>query len=356
MNLQEIIAMLEGYSLLGNTALAYMKAALLFLILSICFQYFKYRLITKLEEMSAKTSNKVDDKVVAVINDIPWYFYAIVSIYIPAIALNTSELVHNIIHGVFVVAVFGQAINIAIQVVEFVARQALFKTEKEAERNKTLFDGLALLVRIVVWSIGTLLILQNLGFDVSSLVASLGVGGIAIALAGQKIVGDIFSAFSIYVDRPFEVGDFIKVNGEMGTIKKVGLKTTRLQTLQGEELIMPNADLTGAQIQNFKRMKRRRIVYTIGATYDTPVTKLKKIPKIVEKIFKKHADIAELDRVKFMELAACSLNFQIVFYINSGDYLDYANVQEAINFSLIEEFQKEKIEFAFPTQTIHIQK
>ena len=177
----------------------------------------------------------------------------------------------------------------------------------------------------------------------------------AIALAVQNILGDMFSSFSIYFDRPFEVGDFIIVGDHMGVVKKIGLKTTRIQALQGEEIVISNAELTSTRIRNFKKMQKRRIVFTVGVTYDTPKEKLEKIPSIVATIMAK-VENADLDRVHFKEFADSSLNYEIVFYALTGDFGKYMDSRQAINLGLIEAFGKEGIEFAFPTQTVHLAK
>jgi len=196
------------------------------------------------------------------------------------------------------------------------------------------------------------MLLSNIGINVSSLVASLGIGGIAIALAAQSVLGDIFSAFSIYIDKPFQVGDYIDLGGKTGTIKKIGLKNTRIKTLQGQELIVPNTELTNSHVENYKRMTKRRVAFSVGVTYDTPSKKLEKIPDMVSKVLEK-VEGAELDRVHFMSFGDFSLNYDIVYFVNSREYTQYADRQQQINLALFKAFEKAEIEFAFPTQTIY---
>ena len=191
--------------------------------------------------------------------------------------------------------------------------------------------------------------------DLSGVVVGLGVGGIAIALALQTVLSDVFSAFSIYFDKPFEIGDFIVVGDYSGTVKKIGIKSTRLQLLQGEELVISNRELTTASVRNFKKMKKRRIVFALGVTCDTPLEKLRKIPEVISKIIEK-MELAELDRVHFKEIGDFSLNFEIVYYMKVRDYVEYLNTQEKINFAIIEALEREDIEMAFPTQTIYLNK
>ncbi|MEM2131509.1 MAG: mechanosensitive ion channel family protein, partial [Candidatus Woesearchaeota archaeon] len=212
----------------------------------------------------------------------------------------------------------------------------------------TLFQGF-------VWIIAILTALSNLGVNITSLIAGLGVGGIAVAFALQRILEDIFSSFSIYFDKPFEEGDFITIDNEAGTVEHIGIKSTRIRTLQGEELVISNKEMTTARIHNYKKMSKRRAVFTFGVEYNTDVKKLKKINEIIKNIFDR-LEIAELDRSHFKTFGDFSLNYEVVYYINNREIKDYLDTQEKINLMLVEAFKKEKIEFAFPTNTIILKK
>ncbi len=189
----------------------------------------------------------------------------------------------------------------------------------------------------------------------SGVVVGLGVGGIAIALAVQNTLSDVFSAFSIYFDRPFEIGDFVVIGDQSGTVTNIGMKSTRIRLLQGEELVISNKELTSTQVRNFKKLEKRRINFKLGVTYDTPLEKLKKIPDIVRQIIEAQ-EFADLDRVHFYEFGDFSLKFEIIYYVLVADYNKYMDIQQAINFAIKGAFEKEGIEMAFPTQTIFLNK
>jgi small-conductance mechanosensitive channel len=203
----------------------------------------------------------------------------------------------------------------------------------------------------VVYVFALLIILGIFNVDLSSVVVGLGVGGIAIALALQSILSDAFSALTIYFDRPFEIGDFIVVGDYAGTVKKIGIRSTRIQLLQGEELVLSNQELTSTSVRNFKKLRKRRIAFNIKVTYDTSAEKLKKIPEIIANILK-DIKMANLDRVHFSQFGDFSLDFEVVYYIATGDYNKYMDIQQQINYGILEEFAKEKIEMAYPTQKI----
>ena len=227
--------------------------------------------------------------------------------------------------------------------------------EQRVKREKNVSNHILFILKkvlqFVVYVFALVIILGVLGQDLSGIVVGLGVGGIAIALALQNILSDALSAFSIYFDRPFEIGDFIVVGDYAGTVNKIGIKSTRIQLLQGEELVISNKELTTTSVRNFKKLQRRRIVFTVKVTCDTPVEKLKKIPQIITNIIKK-TDLTELDRVHFREFGDFSLDFEVVYYITTGDYNKYMDIQQQISYGILEEFEKEKIDMAYPTQKI----
>jgi small-conductance mechanosensitive channel len=207
-------------------------------------------------------------------------------------------------------------------------------------------------IQLVVYSFAFLIILGVFQIDLSGVVVGLGVGGIAIALALQNILSDALSAFSIYFDRPFEIGDFIVIGDYAGTVNKIGIKSTRIQLLQGEELVISNKELTSTSVRNFKKLQKRRIAFDVKVTCDTSVKKLKKIPSIISDIINK-VELAQLDRVHFREFGDFSLDFEAVYYISTGDYNKYMDIQQQINLEILEAFEKEKIEMAYPTQKIY---
>ena len=210
-------------------------------------------------------------------------------------------------------------------------------------------------IQIVVYIFAFLLLLYVFNVDLTGAVVGLGVGGIAIAFALQSTLSDFFSAFSIYFDRPFEIGDFIVVSDYSGTVKSIGVKSTRLKLLSGEELIISNKELTSSSVRNFRKLEKRRVVFSIGVTYDTPTQKLKKIPQIITNIIE-NTDSAEFERVHFTEFGDFSLKFLISYYITTGDYTIYLETQQRINFAIREAFEQESIEMAFPTKTIYVKK
>ena len=211
------------------------------------------------------------------------------------------------------------------------------------------------IIKFTLWIVGVLLILQNLGINVTSLIAGFGIGGVAVALAAQAVLGDLFASFSIFVDKPFTVGDYISIGTESGTVQKIGIKSTRIKTLTGNELIISNNDLTSARVNNYKRMQSLRISFSVGVLYETGAEKLEKIPNIIKEVIEK-TDQAKFSRVHFKSFGDFSLIYEIVYLVEVSDYDVYMDVQQEINLGIYKEFEKEGIEFAYPTQTILLNK
>jgi len=213
--------------------------------------------------------------------------------------------------------------------------------------------ALGFAARVLIWSVGLLLVLDNLGIDITALIAGLGIGGIAVALAVQNILGDLFGALSIVLDKPFVVGDFIVVDQYMGTVEHVGLKTTRLRSLSGEQIIISNADLLKSRIRNFKRMVERRVAFTVGVDYDTPAEKVAAIPAWIREIVEAQSQ-TRFDRSHFQGYGQSSLNFETVYFMTTADYNIYMDVQQAINLALLRRFRAEGVAFAYPPRTVMV--
>jgi len=180
--------------------------------------------------------------------------------------------------------------------------------------------------RLAVWAMVLLLTLENLGVDITALVAGLGIGGIAVALALQNVLGDLLASLSIALDQPFVIGDFVIVGEHMGTVEYIGIKSTRVRSLTGEQIVMSNADLLSSRLRNYGRMYQRRVVFTLGVTYETPRERLTEIPRLLRQVIEAQHGV-RLERAHFATFGACSLDFEIVYHVLSPDYGRYMDAQ-----------------------------
>jgi len=280
-------------------------------------------------------------------------FLHIFSIYFAVNVIQVPEVV---------TIVFGYAtpivvIFIIIKSLQQLVDYSLQKITKETEEENATSVGniLTKIIKGALWGLALVYIIMLFGYDITTVVASFGVLGLVLAFGLQHVLGDIFASFSLFFDKPFNVGDFITVGDNMGVVKKVGLRSTRIQSLWGQEVIIPNQDLTSARINNYKKMEHRRVQFSFGVVYDTSSEKLEDVLKITKEVISK-IELSELDRVHFKEYGDFSLIFDVVYYVTTSDYTKYMGTRQEINLELKKRFEKEKIEFAYPTQTVIVDK
>lgn len=327
----------------------------LIVLLAIVIGFIVYRVFEQtFTRWAKKTKTTLDDEILANIK-LPIYLVVIVIgfyyAFTPLSILSPYEIQIALIFTLIEIILVTFAVNRVINVL--VAWYAEKKRERKKEMSAHLLFVMKKILHAIVYIFAILFVLYAFNVNLSGALVGLGVGGIAIAFALQNVLSDMFSAFTIYFDRPFEIGDFVILGDDAGTVKKIGIVSTRIQTLQGEELVVSNQELITTRIRNFKQMEKRRINFKIGVIYGTPSSKLEKIPTIIKKIIET-IDIADVDRVHFKEFGDFSLNFEIVYYINSKDYAVYMDIQEEINLKIKKAFEKEGIEMAFPTQTVFV--
>ncbi|XES76094.1 MAG: mechanosensitive ion channel family protein [Candidatus Bathyarchaeia archaeon] len=303
-----------------------------------------------------KTETTIDDKILVAVKVIIVITIIVLGIEYALSPLSFLQPYKDTLTGVFTVLQILLGAFACTKVSNAVTDWYAGRTARIAGKNSHhLLFLLKKIVQIVIFIFAFLIILYVFGVNLTGAVVGLGVGGIAIAFALQSTLSDFFSAFSIYFDRPFEIGDFIVVGEYSGTVTSIGIKSTRLKLLQGEELIVSNKELTSASVRNFRKLQKRRVTFTISVTYDTPIEKLKKIPQIIADIIN-NLDTATLERVHFTEFGDCSPKFLISYYVNSSEYAKYLDTQQQINFSIKEAFEHEGIEMAFRTSTVYIKK
>lgn len=336
---------------LNNRIFDYVVSFLLFLLFLAVFKIFQKIALKKLESFSEKTETELDETLVEAIKKIKPSFYLFLSFYLAVKFLNIPSIVIQILDGALIAFVVYQII-IGLQIIIDYLIERHFVKERD-EGTKSAIISLGKIGKSLLWVFGVLLVVSNFGINVTSLIAGLGIGGLAIAIAMQNILSDLFSSFVIHFDKPFLPGDFIIVGNHMGVVEKVGIKTTRIKALQGEEIVISNNELVSSRIQNFKKMKERRVVFNFGVEYGTSTKKLKKISEIVEDIINKE-ELAQLDRVHFAEFGESSLGFEAAYYILSGDYKEFMDTHQSILLQVKEELEKEKVSMAFPTRTVHL--
>ncbi|MFH1282755.1 MAG: mechanosensitive ion channel family protein [bacterium] len=338
----------------NNSILDYLICVSIIIIGFIIIKIVKHVMQKRLKVLVSRTSSLIDDYLLDGVskNIVPLLYLSVVYLSLQGLTLNASIVKGIKVVGLFLFIFFGVRFLIAI-IVNFTN---ILWLRKEVDPNKQqAITGIQTVLKLVIWVAAFVIFLDNMGIKITAVVAGLGIGGIAVALAAQTVLGDLFSHFAIFFDRPFVIGDFIIVGDYMGVVEHIGIKTTRIRSLGGEQLVFSNTDLTNSRIKNYKRMEKRRVVFKLGVTYQTELKKLKEIPGIIENIIKNVSDSA-FDRAHFLSFGDFSLVIEVVYYVLSGDYNKYMDIQQEINFKISEEFEKRKIQFAYPTQTLYINK
>lgn len=314
--------------------------------------YARRLVLARLERHARASASVIDDCLVEAISETRPLLWLplIVTLVGPALALPARAL--SAIE-------FATFVGILLQSGLWLNRLILAWLQRMLSRwdaaKATTMSMLGWCLRVAVWSILVFTALDTLGFDITALVAGLGIGGVAVALAAQAVLGDLLASLSIVFDKPFLRGDFIVVDDKMGTVENIGIKTTRLRSLSGEQLIFSNNDLLQSRIRNFKRMQERRVEFRIGVTYRTAAEQLERIPQIIRQIVESQAQ-TRFDRAHFKEFGDSALVFETVYYVLSAEYNTYMDVQQAISIELVRRFGREGIEFAYPTQTLYLRR
>ena len=342
----------------GNTLLNYAIALGSSLVGAIIIFIINKVVLVRLQKWAKATKTKIDDfllrgleKAVVPILYVIIFYLSVKTLTLHPKVERSIDVITVILATYFIIKMITSALRFGLH--SYIKIKA--EVEEDAERRIKQIRGITAIVSFFIWVIGFVFLLDNLGFEITTVIAGLGIGGIAIALAAQAILGDLFSYFVIFFDRPFEIGDFIVTGEFKGNIEHIGIKTTRVRSLGGEQLIFANSDLTNSRIQNFKRMDRRRVVFKLAVIYQTPAKKLEEIVDVVKKIVVDHPDVT-YDRGHFASFGSFSLDFEFVYFVLSSDYNHYMDIQQDINLKIYREFENRGIEFAYPTQTLYLNK
>lgn len=339
----------------GNAIQTWLIAVGIFLLALILLRLIKQLVKNRLKTLIQRTSTEVDDYLLPLVRHTRLFFFLAVGIYLGSLVLSLTEPTQELLDKGIRIAAFLQVGFWGMGLITFYVNKGISdRMEEDDGEYATTIDAFGLVAKIALWVLVGLLILDNLDVKVNSLIASLGIGGIAVALAVQNVLGDLFASLSIAMDKPFVIGDFIVIDEYAGTVEDIGLKSTRIRSLSGEELIFSNSDLLNSRIRNYKRLQERRIVFSFGVTYDTPHDTLQMIPTMVEEIIQS-LDQVRFDRAHLKELGEYALQFEVVYIVEEPDYNFYMDMQQRINLALYQRLGEEGIEFAYPTRRLFLE-
>lgn len=342
--------------ILGNTPAAYGYAIAAFALTLAVIHLLKNLGLARLKTIAAKTETDLDDLIVTLIERFTGLEYQLIAFYVATRYLIRTTAFDKGLLAVLLVVFAYRGITISRALITYWLNRITAKRNLSPEAKASVVNSTQVILGTLVWVGAALFVMDNLGVNISAVLTGLGIGGVAVALAAQNILGDIFNFFVILLDKPFAVGDFIIGDGAVcGTVEKIGLKSAHIRNLSGEQLIVANSQLLGMQVKNYSRMQRRRVVLTTTVIYQTPQEKLKRIPGMIEESVKA-IDGTTFDRCNMSNLNNFSIDFETVYYMEKPDYNLFMAEKERVLHSIIEKFAKEGIEFAYPTQTLFIQK
>ena len=338
----------------GNPPVDWVVAAAIALSLVVVFNLALRVVLHHLRHVASRTYNHFDEFAAEVLAGTRRWFPAGVALYLGTTYLALPQPAVRAIEHVMVVVVLLQAALGGHRAIRVWIDQYIDRHREDDAGGATTMRMLGFMLRVALWSMIAMMFLANLGVDITTLVTSLGIGGVAVALALQNILGNVFASISIALDRPFIIGDFIVVGDASGTVEYIGLRTTRIRALSGEQIVFPNNTLLTNRIHNYKRMYERRVLFQFGVTYQTPPDKLRRIPAVLREIVTSQQK-TRFDRAHFKEFGASALIFHVVYFVLDVDYNLYMDIQQAINLALHARLAQERIEFAYPTQTVYVQ-
>ncbi|HUR40155.1 MAG TPA: mechanosensitive ion channel family protein [Verrucomicrobiae bacterium] len=347
MGLTELMAV-EIY---GSSLMQWALAATITTVLVLLVGFAKPILIGRLEKTAPHTRVVIDDAFIYVLRATRLVLVAVVAVDIGSRALQLPPNAQKLLDGAAAIAFFVQVGLWASAMLAFWLDRSQKKAAATNAGMATSLSAIGFVGRILLWAIVVMLALDNLGINITTLIAGLGIGGVAVALAVQNILGDLFASLSIVVDKPFVIGDFIIVDSYAGTVEHVGMKTTRLRSADGEQIIFSNSDLLKGRIKNYKRMYERRIVFTLRLDYETTPEQLAAVPELVRELVESH-DKVRFERSHFHRFGESSLELETVFWVTDPDYKLYMDIQQDINLKLMGEFKRRDIQFAMPSRTL----
>lgn len=329
----------------AGTALGIFVLALAILIL------LKKIVLSRLKAWSSRSANRWDDIFFqALVRTQNWFLLllaAAAALGMLKLSPAVDRLLRNLVFSGFLLqtALWGSAL-----ITGYLAYYRSVRLESDAE-GVTTVGVLGFLAKLALFSVLLIIGFENAGINVTALVAGLGIGGVAVALAAQNVLGDLFASLAIALDKPFAIGDFLVLDTLRGTVERIGMKTTHIRSLDGELIVLPNSHLINSRLRNFKRMRERRVLLNLGVVYETPLALQRKIPEILRAAVEGRGQ-TRFDRAHLSGLGEYAIQFETVFFVLSPDYTVFMDLQEAILFDIQERFQREGIGFAYPTRTL----
>ena len=338
-----------------NQVSSYLYAAILFTAALTIIYFLRQIVFARLKELAAKTETDLDDLAMELLNMVRPLEYGLIALYLAVRHLNRAPGFDTAFTFVILITFTYRGITLVQRLLNYWINKIVAQRGLSENAKKSVVHSTQVILRALIWAAAALFVLDNLGVNVSAVLTGLGIGGVAVALAAQAILGDLFNFFVILLDKPFNIGDFVVSDAVSGTIEHIGLKSTRIRSISGEMVIVSNSNLLSSRIRNYKDLDKRRVVFKTGVLYQTGAEKLRRIPALIKTAVLGRTG-TEFERSNLYNAGDFSIDFETVYYISGNDYKIYMDTQEQVLLGILESFAKEGITFAYPTQTLFVNK
>lgn len=337
---------------LGNSADRWLLALAITLVVALGLMLIKRVMVRRLRGVVSRTPNLVDDLLLDLVQHSRWPFFLALAMYLGSLALELSPGLDRTLHRLYFVVFFIQVGLWGNHIIGFSISHVLTKARREDPSRAAIIALTSFVARVAIWSVVVLVLLDNFGVKVGSAIAGLGIGGIAVGLALQSVLRDAFASVAIIMDKPFEVGDFVIVDDLAGTVEHIGVKTTRVRSLNGEELVFGNDQLLSTRIRNYKTLKERRVLFQFGLAFETPNEKVRSLTPLVREIVEEAGD-TRFDRAYVKEFMDSGLLFEVAYYVLDADFATMMDIRQNINLALHQRLAEEGIRFAYPARRLY---
>lgn len=345
---EQLLNQVLAYEWLNNSIGQYLVAFALFLVFYAVFQVAEGLILRQIQRFALRTKTDIDDALVKIIGSLRPPFYSFLAFYVALGYLKIEGIAHQVVRIILVAWITYQVVVAIHILLDYLLKRRLQRVVNP--HTQAISSLVHNLVTFALWAFGVIFVLSNLGVNVTSLIAGFGVTGIAVALAAQNLLGDLISSLALYFDKPFIPGDFIAVGDISGTVQKIGIKTTRIRSLSGEEVIIPNRDIAAARVKNFKRMTERRVEFDFGVQRNLSSTKLQALPGRVRSELFEALEYARFGRAHVFSLSSEGYDVHVVYHVLAPDYSTYMEVNQAVLLGLKEMLEKDGMELAYLKQ------
>lgn len=338
-----------------RTVEAWLAAAGILIAILLGWRILRSIVVRRSFRLPTPAGEEVEALAVQLVTRTRFLIVLVIALYAASFVLDLPEARTRLIRTLAVVALLVQGALWGNHLITFWLTRYLKRRRADDATSRTTLSTLGFVVRTALWATLLLLGLDNIGIKVTGLITGLGIGGVAVALAAQEVLKDLFASLAIALDKPFLIGDGITVADFSGTVEHIGIKTTRLRSTTGEEVIFSNSDILNSRIRNYQRLRERRSVFQLRVSYDTPVEKVAAIPSLLSTIVAAQRSVT-LERAHLVSLGESAMLFEVSLLFHTPSFIEFVDAQQEINLAVLRRFRDEGIRIGLPAEVVHLRR